>query len=552
MEQIKTNKLKGGQIMKSVNLVNIKVQENNFINVEVLYKVDKDLIDIKAYLQDEDNKYYFDIKKYHFSDDRYYFKFLLDIKLEKNTKLKFVIEENNKKYSQIKFLDNKDEKISQLPICYKIFTKNNIVTVDDENGIFIVSKRKKGDKLKYEITKTIKAKKIFHKWYILNFFKTKEKYYLLNDRLMYGDDNAEQLFRYINETDKKMKKNSFFVLDEESPNYKELKKIGKVLKYGSLRHKLKFLNSKMIISSHASYYDRVFNPFNEQEMSVYKTNINKQFVFLQHGVIMNDVHNILNRLHILADLFITSTLDEYEHIKEKYMYDEKSIVCTGLSRFDKLKNDKKNIILIAPTWRAFLTDVEYTDNCCNSLEDSEFYKKYQSLLERKDLKNIIKEKNYKIQFLLHPSFEEYKESFINLQDELIEVLSTKDVKYSTLFKECALFITDYSSTHFDVAFLKKPIIYYQFDQEKFFKSHYQKGYFDYGKDGFGKLITEEDELVNKIIYYINNNLKIEDEYEKIINRTFKYLDHNNSKRILDEIKNIEQKNEKNYRFNIVH
>lgn len=108
---------------------------------------------------------------------------------------------------------------------------------------------------------------------------------------MYGDDNAEQLFRYINQEDKKFSKYTYFVLDKNSPNFKDISKAGKVLKYGSLKHKLKYINSKMIMSSHASYYDRVFNPFNEQEMSVYKDKINKQFVFLQHGVIMNDVHN---------------------------------------------------------------------------------------------------------------------------------------------------------------------------------------------------------------------------------------------------------------------
>ena len=35
------------------------------------------------------------------------------------------------------------------------------------------------------------------------------------------------------------------------------------------------------MSSHASYYDRVFNPFNEQEMSVYKDKINKYVNFFK-------------------------------------------------------------------------------------------------------------------------------------------------------------------------------------------------------------------------------------------------------------------------------
>ena len=40
------------------------------------------------------------------------------------------------------------------------------------------------------------------------------------------------------------------------------------------------------------------------------------------------------------------------------------------------------------------------------------------------------------------------------------------------------------------------------DQEKFFTAHYNRGYFDYGKDGFGELIKDEDDIVNKIIFYI--------------------------------------------------
>ena len=306
------------------------------------------------------------------------------------------------------------------------------------------------------------------------------------------------------------------------------------------------------MSSHASYYDRVFNPFNEQEMSVYKDKINKQFVFLQHGVIMNDVHNFLNREHIIADLFVTTTKPEYEDVAQNYMYDKNAIVCTGLARFDRLKDERKKIILIAPTWRAFLENVEYTNDKGNSLEESEFYKRYQSLLNRKEILNEIKKYGYKIQFLLHPATEKYKQSFLNLQNENVEVLSTKDIRYSTLFKECALFITDYSSTHFDVAFLQKPIIYYQFDQEKFFTSHYNRGYFDYGKDGFGELIKDEDDIVNKIIFYLKNNCQIEGKYKSTIENTFHYLDHNNSKRTLEEIKKLSKKDEKNYRFNLVH
>lgn len=535
---------------KSVNLINIKIIKDTAI-IEILYKTNKEKHNIKAYLSNEHQKLYFDVHTYSFSNDINYHKLTIEIKINTKNFYKFILEDNDV-CDYIQFLDNKNEKINTLDIPYKIFTKKYVMYINDKEGTFEVKKRKKFAKLKYEISKTIKAKKIYNKWYLLNFLKTKEKYYLLNDRIMYGDDNAEQLFRHINKNDKKFSKNVYFVLDKNSPNYKEISKVGKVLKFGTIKHKLKYINSKMVISSHASYYDRVFNPFNEQEMAVYKSNINKQFVFVQHGVIMNDVHNFLNREHILADLFITTTKPEYEDVKQNYMYNEEAVICTGLPRFDRLVNERKNNILIAPTWRAYLENVEYTNDKENSLEDSEFYKKYQSLLNQKELLNTIQKYNYKIQFLLHPASEKYKQSFLNLQNENVEVLSTKDIKYSTLFKECALFITDYSSTHFDVAFLQKPIIYYQFDQNKFFTSHYNKGYFDYGRDGFGDLIEKEDEIVNKIIFYIKNNCQIEEKHKNTIINTFHHLDYNNSKRTLEQIKKLSEKNEKNYRFNTVH
>ena len=537
---------------KSVNLVNVKIVENKSVNIEILYKTNKEEHNIKAYLHTEHQNYFFDVKTYSFSQEINYNKLTINLQINTENTYKFILEDNNQKFENIQFLDNKDEKINELEIPYKIFIKGFTLTIDAENGILLLTKHKAFEKLKYELSKIVKAKKMYNKLYILNLFKTGEKYYLLNDRIMYGDDNAEQLFRYINQTDKKLSKYTYFVLDKNSPNFKDISKVGKVLKYGSLKHKLKYINSKMVISSHASYYDRVFNPFDKQEMAVYKDKINKQFVFLQHGVIMNAVHNFLNREHIIADLFITTTKPEYEDIKQNYMYDKESIVCTGLARFDRLKNERKNIILIAPTWRAFLENVEYTNDKGNPLEKSEFYKKYQSLLNRKELLDEIKKYGYKIQFLLHPASEKYKQSFLNLQTENIDILSTKDIRYSTLFKECALFITDYSSTHFDVAFLQKPIIYYQFDQEKFFTSHYNRGYFDYEKDGFGELIKDENDIVNKIIFYIKNNCQIEEKYKNTIENTFHYLDYNNSKRTLEEIKKLSKKNEKNYRFNLVH
>ena len=301
----------------------------------------------------------------------------------------------------------------------------------------------------------------------------------------------------------------------------------------------------MVISSHSSYLSNCFNPFSEIEMEMYKDIINKKFVFLQHGIIMNDVRQYLNRELITADLFITSTKQEYEYVtSEDFMYEPNMVIGSGLPRFDKLENNISNVILISPTWRTLGANTNF--------EDSEYFSIFKSLLTNKNLQNMLITKNYKIKFLLHPVFAEYKYLFDSFANNYIEVLDSSQIKYFNLFNECALFITDYSSIHYDVATLKKPILYYQFDKDYFFSHHYGSGYFDYEKNGFGEVVTNEKDLINKINLYLNNNCQIKEEYKNRIEDTFINLDHNNSKRVFDKIINIDNNKDLNYRFNNVH
>lgn len=530
---------------QKVNLITATIEKNQTLKIEVIYKIENELNSFKIYLEDENNKKYDgnSIKADNIT------KILFDVPMQSNT-YTLKIEKSGTTYNAI-FLDNKGEEIITPPNQYKIFTTAYVITII-QNGEIVIKKRKRGDKFKYEFSKLIYSKKLNGKLCWIRLLKHKEKYYLFNDRILYGDDNAEQLFIHINKKHKKMAKKCYFVIDKNSNRIHDLKKIGKVLKYGSIRHKIKYLNAKMVISSHASYYDRVYNPFNEKETEFYKDIICKKFVFVQHGVIMNDVHSLLQRSHTIADLFITTTNEEYNNVNTpEYMYEKEMVVCTGLPRFDKLVDNRKKIILISPTWRAYLTKVEYTDDKNNSFLTSEYFKKYVSLLQNKELLDSIKENEYEIKFLLHPAFQEYKEYFLNLNNDNVKIIFTQDIKYSDLFNECSLFITDYSSIHFDVAFLEKPIIYYQFDKEKFFESHYTKGYYDYERDGFGQVIESEKELIEKIKYYLKNNCEIEMKYKKKIEETFRYLNRENSERVYQEILKLEERPEKVYRFNNV-
>ena len=537
---------------KIVNIINILVNKTeNKMDIEIAYKSNKMDKETQIYLLVNEKEEIFanNIKKSE-SEEENILLTKFNIKINKEQKIEIRVKENGKLYNT-QITDNKNNKILEEPNKYKIFT--NKYSIELLENTIKIKKKKIFEKLKYEIDKQIYSKKTYNKFCFFRLFKGKRKYYLFNDRILFADDNAEQLFKSINKNHKKMAKRCYFVIDKESKRIDELKKFGKVLKFGSFKHKVKYINSRMVISSHSSYYDRVYNPFNEKEMDMYKDIINKKFVFLQHGVIMNDVHNMLNRTKTIADIFITTTNSEYEIVKSPlYLYDETQVVCTGLARFDRLVNETKKIILMAPTWRTFLTDVEYKNEEEESFINSEFYTKYKNLLINEKLNKSLKENGYKIKFLLHPVFKEHKDEFIKLENENIEILSIENIRYSELFKECSIFLTDYSSTHFDIAYLQKPIIYYQFDKEKFFASHYQKGYFSYEKDGFGPVIENEDEVLEKIIYYVENGGKTEEKFLNKIRETFKYLDTNNCERIYSELLRIDKVNEVNYRFNNVH
>ena len=145
----------------------------------------------------------------------------------------------------------------------------------------------------------------------------------------------------------------------------------------------------------------------------------------------------------------------------------------------------------------------------------------------------MKQKGYKGKFYIHPTFEQQSIDF--KQNDYIEV-ATKIANYNKEFAENDLLITDYSSVAFDFAYLKKPVIYTQFDINEFFSGHlYEKGYYDYVEDGFGPVCFDYENSVKEIIKCIQNDCKIEEKYIQRINKFYIFHDKDNCKRVYEEI-----------------
>lgn len=359
----------------------------------------------------------------------------------------------------------------------------------------------------------------------------KKKILLIEDNFL-ADDNGSALFKYIRK--KYPRRKVYFVMNKGNENVKRMKKIGKVIYRGSNSFKLLVLRSAY---SATSIEDMMLvNPF-RKNYKYYRDILNKRkYIFLQHGVIKDDLSREHNKRIYNTQGFITSAKPEWMSLlAPQYLYEKKNVWLTGLPRFDYLYRDEKRYIIIMPTWRKNLkTMLDSEDSRAIDLfEQSDYYKFYFSLLHNKKLLKAAEYYGYKILFKPHPLMMKYENLFLNEDDEV----KLFHESYRTTFAQGDLLITDYSSVIFDFVYLKKPVIYAQFDRAEFFSGEhaYTKGYFDYDRDGFGEVCLDLEQTVNTIIDYMRNECKLKPVYNQRINEFFAFFDRNNCERIIDKI-----------------
>ena len=367
---------------------------------------------------------------------------------------------------------------------------------------------------------------------ILKLLKTlnKKKIWLFMDRVDRADDNAEHLFKYANLQKDNVTK--YFILSKESSDWNRLSEIGKVIEYGSIKHKLLYLLCDKMISSHTADFAR------HQlggEGIVFRNIADFDFVFLQHGITKDDVSIHLNRYHTQFKLFVTAAQEEYKSIiNGNYYYDKKVVKLTGFPRYDKLVNDDKKQIFIIPTWKKDVVGpvdpVTRKRLYYPSFKESDYFKNYNDLINDDRLIQAARAHNYEILFYPHPEVYQQIDDFH--KNDYVKFVP-QSTSYQKLLKESSLLITDYSSIAFDFAYMKKPVIYYQW-----YENHYEEGYFDYETMGMGEVVKEYDKLVDLMIGYIKDDCKISDKYVNRIETFYKYTDTDNCKRVYEEIKQI--------------
>lgn len=399
---------------------------------------------------------------------------------------------------------------------YESIVQNNIINKKSYNYIQALELRRK----------------YIEKYKRIQLFKKIFKIYLFVDRINHADDNSEHLFRYTTRKMDNVKK--YFVVSKESEDYERLSKYGKVLDFGSEEHKFMYLLADKVISTHP--YESGINPFfsydkNLDERDNYAGLITSQIYFLQHGVTKDNISDWMSKYDKNLSLLATVNDQEKESFYvDGYGYDKEIIQTLGFPRFDNLKNNHKKQILIIPTWRKYLRGNK------KLFMESGYYHKLNTLLNNSEFISYAKENDYSIVFKAHPELEKPINDTDELYIDLFDIddyvkLSTKE-SYQELFNNSALLITDYSSVFFDFAYQKKPVLYYHPEDDY----HYEQGYFNYETMGFGEIIKDKRELIEKIKKYIDSGCVMNKKYAERVDKFFKYTDRNNSKRVYEWIK----------------
>lgn len=361
----------------------------------------------------------------------------------------------------------------------------------------------------------------------------------LIDKAFEANDSAEQLYRWIRANRPNV--NIWFVLGERSGDWARLKGDGfKLVAYRSFRWKMLMLMASHVVSSHADGY--ISNPLPARRYGPPQWKLS----FLQHGIIKGDLSPWLNSKDIA--FMATSTEDEYEYISgdSVYKFGREVVRLTGLPRHDALLEKSAGIpaadvdqILIAPTWREYLVGRLSTasDRDRNvAFMESEFAQAWQALVQSDALREFATTHRLRVVFMPHPNIQPYIDQFAI--PDWVETRLYGEVDVQDVVGRSAVMITDYSSAAFNMAYLQRPVVYFQFDQARYDVEHTEgKGYFDYESHGFGPVRTEAAGVVDAL-RALRDDCAFSETYVERARKTFPVRDGKNSERVFTAIEEL--------------
>lgn len=346
-------------------------------------------------------------------------------------------------------------------------------------------------------------------------------------------DNGYWFYRRVREKHPGQK--IAYAISKKSPDYAKVKDLGKTVRYGSLSHWFWYIVADRNISSQKGGKPNAAVCYLFE--AVFRMR-RKNRVFLQHGVTVNK-GNWLFYPNTRFRFFFTAAEREHAYIAEHFGYPEGYVRLTGFPRYDGLHDGVRDetLILVMPSWRSWLGR-EGRDNRGPDFGETEYFKAWNGFLHSPVLAELLETYNMKLLFYPHRHMQKFLEYFSS-ENPRIGIADWREYDIQDVLKRAALLITDYSSVFFDFSYMRKPVIFYQFDEEEFRLRHLQEGYFNYHDTVLGKWTDTQEGLCALLKEQLAAGMPLL--AEETVRSFFPLWDTQNSERVYAEIASLRKK-----------
>lgn len=340
-----------------------------------------------------------------------------------------------------------------------------------------------------------------------------------------AQDNGYYFFDYCMSLPKNKRDHVYYVMDKSQPDYERVKAYGgQVIDFMSFRHILYCLAASIYIGSDSKSHLYAWRP---KPSYVRRIMTKRKMLFLQHGVTAMKQVDPLFGAHGSSPMtyFLTTSAREQQIVVDHFDYRTNQAPILGFSRWDVLEDcssAKSPVILLMPTWRPWLE--EQSDSL---FVKTEYFKVYSSLIQSKELADILERHNATLKFFIHPKLSERLANF-DAASGRIQLIPQGSEPLNQIMMESNMLITDYSSVCWDMLYMDKPVVFYQFDQDLYEST--VGSYVNLDEDLPGDVCKDERSAVEAVARCAERGFALTPEQKTQADGWFAYKDTNNRKR----------------------
>ncbi len=352
------------------------------------------------------------------------------------------------------------------------------------------------------------------------FFYLRRDVWLVAERLgMSAEENGYAFFKYCldNHKDKKV----YYVLNKEVEVPADCPEPSRVIRRRGLRNFILLLKAESVFFTN----DPRDALITRQAWLLKKV----KTIFLRHGVGLYSHGKYLQKRSGNLDVVCCVSEREKKILTATCaLKNNRHLRVLGQPRFDDLYNCKGSgsYILMSPTWR-----YELAKKGVKSIEGSEFIKRLYEFFEATVLQAFLEENKLKIHFRVHFKLMQFLPNLKLPKNIILEDEAT--VKMKDSLKNSKLLITDYSSIMWDMAYMEKPVILYQFDRAVFLKERSKSSFNMLDEEMFCPIVFDVNSLVSQIKKYFHSDYTLSIEEKEKLFSCFDFDDSLNCQRIFD-------------------